>query len=336
MVIILGIESSCDDTSASIIKKNKVLSNVIFSQKKIHKQYNGVVPDLASKFHHKKIIRVVDIAIKKSKINTKYINAIAFSYCPGMIGSLLIASSFSKSFSMSYNIPLIGVNHIKAHILAHFIKNKNDYYPSFPFLCLTSSGGHTNIVIVKDFLNMETIGKTIDDSAGELIDKSAIILGLGYPGGQIIEKCAKKGKLKFYFNIPKVKDLNFSFSGLKTNFKYFIQKNKKINKNFIQDELHNLCFSLQETIIKIFIEKIKKSVKKTNIKNIAFSGGLSRNIFFKKKLFIESKKNNWKLFFLENQYTTDNAAMIAIHGYYKYIYGKISSLDIIPCTNSYF
>ena len=316
--IILGIESSCDDTSASILQGKKILSNEIANQK-VHSQYGGVVPELASRAHQQNIIPVVDTAIKKANIKKEEINAIAYTQGPGLLGSLLVGGSFAKSFAMGMQIPLITVNHMKAHILAHFI-DEGKTVPKFPFLCLTVSGGHTQIVKVKSHSNMEVIGTTIDDAAGEAFDKSAKILKLQYPGGPLIDKYAKKGNIHaFEFGKPKVKDLDFSFSGLKTSILYKIQNNTQRNPQFIEENLEDLCASIQHSIVTILLEKIQKAIHKTGIKEIAIAGGVSANSSLRRELQKLADKNKYNLYIPEFEYCTDNAAMIAIAGYFKYI-----------------
>ena len=278
-IIILGIESSCDDTSAAIIQDGKILSNIIGSQK-IHQQYGGVVPELASRAHQQNIVPVVHEAIKEAGINKNQISAVAFTVGPGLLGSLLVGVSFAKSFALALNIPIIDVNHMQGHILAHFIKEKDGSGkpPNFPFLCLTVSGGHTQIVRVIDYLNFELIGETIDDAAGEAFDKSAKLLGLPYPGGPLIDKYAKDGNPDaFTFGIPKVDGLNFSFSGLKTSILYFIKKKTKENPQFIEQNLADICASIQHSIINILMKKIEKAAKETKINDIAIAGGVSAN-----------------------------------------------------------
>ena len=322
---ILGIESSCDDTSASIIQNGFVLSNIIANQK-IHEQYSGVVPELASREHQKNIIPVVNEAIKQANISKDSISAVAFTSGPGLLGSLLVGVSFAKSFALAKKIPIIDVNHMQGHILAHFIKQKNVLYkpPKFPFLCLTVSGGHTQIVKVKNYLEFELLGETIDDAAGEAFDKSAKILGLSYPGGPLIDKYSKDGNQQaFTFGKPKVDGLNFSFSGLKTSILYSIQKATKKNKNFISENLSDLCASIQYSIVNILIEKLKKAITQTNITEIAIAGGVSAN----SKLRQEIKKleiNGLKTYIAPFEHCTDNAAMIGITGYYKYLKKEFS------------
>ena len=322
--IILAIESSCDDTSAAVLKGKKVLSNVIANQT-IHKEYGGVVPELASRAHQQNIIPVVDSAIKKAKITKSNIDAIAFTKGPGLLGSLLVGTSFAKSFSMGMNIPLIQINHMKAHILSLFI-DEGQKTPKFPFLCLTVSGGHTQIVLVNSINKMKVIGTTLDDAAGEAFDKSAKILGLDYPGGPLIDKFGKEGNTQaFSFGKPKVDGLNFSFSGLKTSILYKIRDYVNSNPNFINENLNDLCASIQFSIVNILIEKIQKAVNKTNIKEIGIAGGVSANSFLRSSLKNISKKNNYNLYIPKFEYCTDNAAMIGIAGYFKYLEKDFSS-----------
>ena len=318
-LVILGIESSCDDTSAAVLRGSKVLSNVIANQS-IHEKYGGVVPELASRAHQQNIIPVVDTAIKQAKIKKSEIDLIAYTKGPGLLGSLLVGSSFAKSLSLGLNKPLVAVNHMKAHILAHFIDQENHTIPTFPFLCLTVSGGHTQIVIVKDHIDMEVIGTTIDDAAGEAFDKSAKVLGLKYPGGPLIDKYAKNGNINaFTFGKPKIKDLNFSFSGLKTSILNQVNSSVMKNPNFINDNLNDLCASIQHSIITILLEKVTKAISQTNIKNIAIAGGVSANSYLRNELIKLSKKDNLNIYIPKFEYCTDNAAMIAIAGKFKYV-----------------
>jgi N6-L-threonylcarbamoyladenine synthase len=331
-ITILGIESSCDDTAASIVRDGYVLSNIISNQN-IHEEFGGVIPELASRAHQQNIIPVVDQAIKKAMIKKSEINAIAFTRGPGLLGSLLVGTSFAKGFALSQNIPLIEVNHLQAHVLAHFIKlsGKKTRFPKFPFLCLLVSGGHTQLIIVQDYLVIKTIGRTIDDAAGEAFDKCAKIIGLPYPGGPHIDKFAEKGDSKaFIFTKPKIKNLDFSFSGLKTAFLYFIRDQVKHNPDFINKNLVNICASIQQTIIEILLEKLIKATEITGIKEIGIAGGVSANSLLRKKVLIESQKRNWKIFIPEFRFTTDNAAMIAITGYYKYRQGQFVGQGISP------
>ena len=324
---ILGIESSCDDTSASVICDGKVLSNIMANQE-IHAKYGGVVPELASRAHQQHIVPVVHQAIKQAGITKEDLHAISFTKGPGLMGSLLVGTSFAKSLALGLDIPLIDVNHMQAHILAHFIKEENTEIPPFPFVCLTISGGHTQIVKVTDHFSFEVLGETIDDAVGEAFDKSAKILGLPYPGGPLVDKYAQLGNSnKFSFTKPKVGDLEFSFSGLKTGILYFIQKNLKENPKFIEENLYDICASIQHTIVEILIEKLKNTVKKTGIKHVAIAGGVSANSEIRKRLQLAQKHWGWTTYVPKFEYTTDNAAMIAITGYLKYkkkLYADIS------------
>lgn len=324
---ILGIESSCDDTSAAVICNGRVLSNIVANQE-IHAKYGGVVPELASRAHQQHIVPVVQQAIEQAGITKEDLHAISFTRGPGLMGSLLVGTSFAKSLALGLDIPLIDVNHMQAHILAHFIKEENTEMPPFPFVCLTISGGHTQIVKVTDYFTFEVLGETIDDAVGEAFDKSAKILGLPYPGGPLVDKYAQLGNpKKFSFTKPKVGDLNFSFSGLKTGILYFIQRNLKENPKFIEENLHDICASIQHTIVEILMEKLKNTVKKTGIKHIAIAGGVSANSEIRKRLQLAQKHWGWTTYIPKFEYTTDNAAMIAITGYLKYkskIYADIS------------
>ncbi|WP_405416228.1 tRNA (adenosine(37)-N6)-threonylcarbamoyltransferase complex transferase subunit TsaD [Maribacter sp. Asnod1-A12] len=327
-IYILAIESSCDDTSAAILMNDKVLSNVVATQA-IHEEYGGVVPELASRAHQQNIVPVVHQAIAKANIDKKQLSAIAFTRGPGLMGSLLVGTSFAKSLSLGLQIPLIEVNHMKAHILAHFINDETMTTPSFPFLALTISGGHTQIVQVNDFFDMKIIGQTLDDAVGEAFDKSAKILGLPYPGGPLIDKYAKNGNSsKFDFPIPNVKDLDFSFSGLKTNILYFIQRETKKDPDFTKNNLEDICASIQYTIITILMKKLKKAVKLTGIKEIAIGGGVSANSGIRETLTEAQTKYGWKTYIPKFEYCTDNAAMIGIVGYKKYKEEKFSQQDI--------
>lgn len=325
---ILGIESSCDDTSAAIICDGKVLSNIVANQE-IHAKYGGVVPELASRAHQQHIVPVVHQAIEQAGITKENIDAIAFTKGPGLMGSLLVGTSFAKSLAIGLNIPLIDVNHMQAHILAHFIKEENSNFPPFPFICLTISGGHTQIVKVTNYFSFEVLGETIDDAVGEAFDKSAKILGLPYPGGPLVDKYAQLGDPnKFSFTKPKVGDLDFSFSGLKTGILYFIQKNVKINPTFIEDNLYDICASIQHTIVEILMQKLKNTVKKTGIKHVAIAGGVSANSEIRKQLQLANKHFEWTTYIPKFEYTTDNAAMIAITGYLKYKEKKYADISV--------
>jgi N6-L-threonylcarbamoyladenine synthase len=327
-VFILAIESSCDDTSAAVLKNEKVLSNITANQS-IHAQYGGVVPELASRAHQQNIIPVVDATLKKANVSLKELSAIAFTQGPGLMGSLLVGSSFAKSLSMSLQVPLIAVHHMQGHILAHFIDEEGYDKPTFPFLALTISGGHTQIVKVNDYFSMEIIGETTDDAVGEAFDKSAKILGLPYPGGPLVDKYAQLGNPKaFSFTKPKVPDLDFSFSGLKTAILYFIERNTKINPNFIEENLNDICASIQYTIIEILMDKIKLAVKQTGITQVAIGGGVSANSGIRKTMKEAEEKYQWKTFIPKFEYTTDNAAMIGITAYYKYLQNETSDIQV--------
>ena len=318
-IYILGIESSCDDTAAAILHNGKILSNVVATQE-VHKQYGGVVPELASRAHQQNIVPVIHQAITQANIVKKDINAIAFTRGPGLMGSLLVGTSFAKSLAMGLGVPLIDVNHMQAHILAHFIEEEAFQKPEFPFLALTISGGHTQIVKVTDFFQMDVIGETTDDAVGEAFDKSAKILGLPYPGGPLIDKYAQLGNPKaFKFPKPKVPELNFSFSGFKTAVLYFIQRETKNNPDFVKENLEDICASIQYSIVGILMDKLKKAVKHTGINRIAIAGGVSANSGIRNALMEAEKKYGWKCHIPKFEYTTDNAAMIAIAGHYKYL-----------------
>ena len=315
---ILGIESSCDDTAAAVIKNGSILSNVVATQS-IHKEYGGVVPELASRAHQQNIVPVVQLALQKANIDKKQLNAIAFTRGPGLMGSLLVGTSFAKSLAMGLEVPLIEVNHMQAHILAHFIKTDEQSIPTFPFLAMTISGGHTQIVKVTDYFQMEVIGQTLDDAVGEAFDKSAKLLGLPYPGGPLIDQYARLGNPKaFPFPKPKVGPLDFSFSGLKTAVLYFIEKNSKDNPEFIKENLNDICASLQFTIVDYLMDKVKNAVKQTKIKTVAIGGGVSANSGIRKALQETESNLGWKVHIPKFEYCTDNAAMIAIVGELKY------------------
>lgn len=328
-VFILAIESSCDDTAAAVLKDDQVLSNIVANQL-IHNEFGGVVPELASRAHQQNIVPVIDAALKKANISKKQLSAIAFTQGPGLMGSLLVGSSFAKSFSMALKIPLIAVNHMHAHILAHFIAEDDFEKPTFPFIALTISGGHTQIVVVRDFFDMEIIGETTDDAVGEAFDKSAKILGLPYPGGPLVDKYAQLGNPKaFAFTKPKVPGLDFSFSGLKTAILYFVQKNVAENPAFIEKNLNDICASIQQTIIEILMDKLKMAVKETGITQIAIGGGVSANSGIRKTLKEAEQKYGWKTFIPKFEYTTDNAAMIGIVGYQKFLNEKFENTSVV-------
>jgi N6-L-threonylcarbamoyladenine synthase len=331
-VTILAIESSCDDTSVAVIRDGYVLSNLIANQE-IHMSYGGVVPELASRAHQANIVPVTQQALVRAGISAGEIDAVAFTRGPGLLGSLLVGTSFAKGFALAQNIPLIEVNHLQAHVLAHFIleKDKEIRVPSFPFLCLLVSGGHTRIIVMKSQLDMEVIGNTIDDAAGEAFDKCGKVMGFTYPAGPLIDKLASEGNIHaFRFAKPRIKNLDFSFSGLKTSFLYFLRDRLKEDPDFIVKNKADLCASLQYTIISILVAKVITASQQTGITEIGIAGGVSANSGLRNVMNNEAEKRNWKLFVPEFRFTTDNAAMIGITGYYKYLRKEFSSHDIIP------
>ena len=342
---ILAIESSCDETAAAVYSKGKILSNIIATQK-IHEQYGGVVPELASRAHMENIVPVVDAAMKKSGLSLKDIDAIAFTQAPGLIGALLVGGQFAKSLALALNKPLIAVHHMQAHVLANLLQ---DPAPAFPFLCLTVSGGHTQIVLCSSPISMKVIGETIDDAAGEAFDKTAKLLGLLYPGGPLIDKYAQLGEAIYKFPEPKIEGLNFSFSGLKTSILYFLNNAGTANvykeeltasaeerKKFIEENLNNICASVQDRIISILINKLKKAVSQTGITNVCIAGGVSANSGLRKALTETGVALSWKTFIPAFEYCTDNAAMIAVTGYHKYLANDFSAIDIAPTASSSF
>ena len=331
-ITILGIESSCDDTSAAVIQNELILSNVVANQK-VHEEFGGVVPELASRAHQQNIIPVVDLAIKRAGIDRTDIDAVAFTRGPGLLGSLLVGTSFAKGFSLSLDIPLIEVNHLQGHVLALFIRENGIEYnpPKFPFLCLLVSGGNSQIILVRDYLDMEVIGQTIDDAAGEAFDKCAKVMGLPYPGGPHVDRLAKEGDPnRFEFSRPRIPGLNYSFSGLKTNFLYFLRDHIKENANFVEDNKADLCASLQHTIIEILLNKLKRAAKETGIKEITIAGGVSANSGLRNALKDNAAKYGWNLIIPKFEYTMDNAAMIAISGYYKYLNQEFAGQNTVP------
>jgi N6-L-threonylcarbamoyladenine synthase len=335
-IIILGIESSCDDTSAAVIRDGVILSNKIANQS-IHEQYGGVVPELASRAHQQNIIPVVESAIKDAGIDKKMISGVAFTRGPGLLGSLLVGTSFAKGFARSLNIPMMEINHLQAHVLAHFIKETPDdsHAPAFPFLCMLVSGGNSQIILVNDFHNMQVIGQTIDDAAGEAFDKCAKVMGLPYPGGPVVDKLASQGDgSRFVFSKPKIEGYNYSFSGLKTSFLYFLRDNLKQNPDFITENINDLCASLQSTIIDILINKLKKAARDLKINEVAVAGGVSANSGLRKALQLTAEKNRWRLYIPKFAYTTDNAAMVAITGYYKYLRGEFTDYSVAPFSRT--
>lgn len=331
-VYILGIESSCDDTSASVLKDGIMLSNIIAGQK-VHEKYGGVVPELASRAHQQNIVPVVDVAIKDAGITKEDLSAIAFTRGPGLLGSLLVGSSFTKGLAKSLDIPMVDVNHLQAHVLAHFIQQDemDNEKPGFPHICLLVSGGNSQIVVVRDYDDMEIIGQTIDDAAGEAFDKCAKVMGLPYPGGPIIDRLAKEGNPDaFQFNKPKLQGLDYSFSGLKTSFLYFLRDQLKINSNFIEENKKDLCASLQKTIVDILLGKLKRAMRETGITEITVGGGVSANSGLRNGLTEMAEQLNWKLHLPPFAFTTDNAAMVAITGYYKFLKGEYASFETVP------
>lgn len=336
--IILGIESSCDDTSAAVLRDRVLLSNVIASQD-VHIKYGGVVPELASRAHQQNIVPVVDTALKQAGLQKGDIDAVAFTRGPGLLGSLLVGTSFAKGFTAALGIPMIEINHLQAHILVHFIMEQEgvDHAPSFPFLCLLVSGGHTQLVMVKDYHNMEIIGKTIDDAAGEAFDKCAKLLDLPYPGGPHIDRLAAEGDpLRFTFSRPGLEGFDYSFSGLKTSFLYFLRDQLKEDSSFIEQNRSDLAASLQHTIVAILMNKLRRAAKKTGVREIALAGGVSANSGLRSALSEEAVKQRWKIHLPPLRFTTDNAAMIGISGYYKYLSGDFASDDIAPLARMYF
>lgn len=326
-IFILAIESSCDETSAAVIADGKVLNNIVATQS-VHEKYGGVVPELASRAHQENLIPVVQEAILSSGISKNQLSAIAFTRGPGLMGSLLVGVSFAKAFAFAQNIPLIEVNHMNAHILAHFIE---DPKPDFPFICLTVSGGHTQLVLVKNHLDMEVIGETQDDAVGEAFDKTAKLLGFAYPGGPLIDNYAKAGNPKaFQFPITRMPDLNYSFSGIKTAVLYFLRDQLKDNPKFIEENLSDLCASIQYSLVEMLLIKLKAAVKEYGVKEVAIAGGVSANSGLRESLSRLAEQKGWNLYIPKFEYCTDNAAMIAMAAHYKYLKGEFSSMDVTP------
>ena len=326
VINILAIESSCDETSAAIVQNGKVLSNQIATQK-VHERYGGVVPELASRAHMQNIVPVVDAAIKDAGIDKREITAVAFTQSPGLIGSLLVGACFAKAFAQGLGVPLIAVHHMQAHVLAHFIEHK----PEFPFLCLTVSGGHTQIVVCRDYLDMEVLGETMDDAAGEAFDKVAKMLGLPYPGGPLVDKYAATGDpRRFTFPTNEMKDYTFSFSGIKTSVLYFLQAQKKIDADFVDKNLNDICASVQYTIIKVLMTKLEKAAKDLNIRQVGIAGGVSANSGLRKAIIETGERLGWEVYIPRFEYCTDNAAMIGITGYHKYLKGAFADLTASP------
>lgn len=331
-VYILGLESSCDDTAAAVFENEYELSNIVADQE-VHKSYGGVVPELASRAHQQNIVPVVEVALQKAEIDRKDLHGIAFTRGPGLMGSLLVGTSFAKSLALALDVPLLATNHLQAHMLVHFIKKKTEERsePLFPFLGLLVSGGHSQLMIVHDHLNMEIIGQTIDDAAGEAFDKSAKILGLPYPGGPMIDKYAREGNPNaFSFNRPDIAQLDYSFSGLKTSFLYFLRDQLKHDKHFIENHMADLCASLQQTIVEILIDKLEKAAHKTGINTIVVAGGVAANSGLRNALKQKEEQNKWHVFLPGIRYSMDNAAMTAITGYYQYLKGEYADQSVEP------
>lgn len=326
-ILILAIESSCDDTSAAIIRDGEILVNLTATQN-IHEHYGGVVPEMASRAHLQNIVPVVTAALQKAGVKKTELTAIACTQAPGLLGSLIVGFNFAKGLAQGLNIPFLAIHHMQAHILAHWATAPQ---PQFPFLCLTVSGGHTQLVLLKDFFEMEIIGTTIDDAAGEAFDKAAKMLGLPYPGGPLIDKYAQLGNPnKFEFSKPEIQGFNYSFSGLKTSILYFLQKQVQANPNFIHENLNDLCASIQHTIITILLQKFIKAAKQYKVKNIGIAGGVSANGALRKRMLALEEQGQFKVFIPEFQYCTDNAGMIAVAAYQKFLKGKIDPLDLAP------
>lgn len=329
--VILAIESSCDETSAAIIRDGKVISNIIATQK-VHEQYGGVVPELASRAHLQQIVPVVSAAVREAGIVKTDITAVAFTQAPGLIGSLLVGACFAKGFAQALDIPLIAVHHMQAHVLAHFIE---DPKPAFPFLCLTVSGGHTQIVLCHDHLHMEILGETLDDAAGEAFDKIAKMVQLPYPGGPLVDRHAQQGDPgRFPFPVPDIKDYNFSFSGIKTSVLYFLQKQVKTDSGFVQNNLDDICASVQYTIVKALMKKLEQAARALNISNIGIAGGVSANSGLRQALQTYGLRNNWTVYLPKFEYCTDNAAMIGITAYYKLLREQYADLSVVPSART--
>jgi len=330
-LILLAIESSCDDTSAAVVRDGVVLSNCVANQE-AHRLYGGVVPEVASRAHQANIVPVVELALKKAGVDKRAIAAVAFTRGPGLMGSLVVGTSFAKAFALSLDLPLIEVNHLQAHVLAHFA---DDPKPVFPFLCLTVSGGHTQIIRVRDFSDMEVIGETLDDAAGEAFDKSGKLLGLGYPAGPEVDRLARSGQPRFEFPEPAIPDLNFSFSGLKTAIMYFLRNQMAQNPQFIEDNLPDICASIQHSIVTILLKKLRKAARQTGIREIALAGGVSANSGLRSALQALGEKEGWNIYVPAFEYCTDNAAMIGIAGYYKYLQGDFCKQDVAPYARGF-
>jgi N6-L-threonylcarbamoyladenine synthase len=325
-IVLLAIESSCDDTAAAVVRDGRVLSNCVANQE-VHRLYGGVVPEVASRAHQANIVPVVDQALRQAGISTRDLNAVAFTRGPGLMGSLLVGSSFAKGLALALNVPLLEVNHMQAHVLAHFAEEP---HPPFPFLCLTVSGGHTQIIRVTDYHQQETLGETLDDAAGEAFDKSGKLLGLGYPAGPEIDRLARQGKPVFPFPEPSIEGLNFSYSGMKTSILYFLRAQQKENPQFIQENLNDLCASVQQSIVGILLKKLRKAARETGIKHIAIAGGVSANSALREGVQELGQKEGWTTYIPRFEYCTDNAAMIGIAGYYQFLRGEFAEHDVAP------
>ena len=328
---ILAIESSCDDTSAAVLRGDRILSNVIASQK-VHEQYGGVVPELASRAHQQNIVPVVDAAIANAGIDKSELDAVAFTRGPGLLGSLMVGVSFAKSFAQALNIPLVEVNHLQAHVLSHFIKaDDNSVVPQFPFVCLLVSGGHTQILLLRDYFDIQVLGQTIDDAAGEAIDKAAKIMELGYPGGPIIDRLAKEGNPNAYhFATPHIPGNDYSFSGIKTSFLYFLRDRLAENPDYIQQHKADLCASIQQCIVGFLVKKLETAVKQSGVRQVAIAGGVSANSLLRSELQRLGQRHRWQVFIPQFQFCTDNAAMVGIAGYYKYLHGDLADISLPP------
>ena len=328
---ILAIESSCDDTSAAVLRGDRILSNVIASQK-VHEQYGGVVPELASRAHQQNIVPVVDAAIANAGIDKSELDAVAFTRGPGLLGSLMVGVSFAKSFAQAFNIPLVEVNHLQAHVLSHFIKaDDNSVVPQFPFVCLLVSGGHTQILLLRDYFDIQVLGQTIDDAAGEAIDKAAKIMELGYPGGPIIDRLAKEGNPDAYhFATPHIPGNDYSFSGIKTSFLYFLRDRLAENPDYIQQHKADLCASIQQCIVGFLVKKLETAVKQSGVRQVAIAGGVSANSLLRSELQRLGQRHRWQVFTPQFQFCTDNAAMVGIAGYYKYLHGDLADISLPP------
>ena len=328
---ILAIESSCDDTSAAVLRGDRILSNVIASQK-VHEQYGGVVPELASRAHQQNIVPVVDAAIANAGIDKSELDAVAFTRGPGLLGSLMVGVSFAKSFAQALNIPLVEVNHLQAHVLSHFIKaDDNSVVPQFPFVCLLVSGGHTQILLLRDYFDIQVLGQTIDDAAGEAIDKAAKIMELGYPGGPIIDRLAKEGNPEAYhFATPHIPGNDYSFSGIKTSFLYFLRDRLAENPDYIQQHKADLCASIQQCIVGFLVKKLETAVKQSGVRQVAIAGGVSANSLLRSELQRLGQRHRWQVFTPQFQFCTDNAAMVGIAGYYKYLHGDLADISLPP------